>query len=52
MPYVLLFAGGRLFAGLQDGRLFASADGGDSWAEQRVDGPAPASITALVAAPD
>lgn len=33
MPYALLTArDGRLFAGLADGRLYASADGGDSWA--------------------
>jgi photosystem II stability/assembly factor-like uncharacterized protein len=52
MPYALLFAGGRLFAGLQDGRLFASHDGGDTWTLQQIAAAAPASITALAALPD
>jgi hypothetical protein len=47
MPYALRFAGGRLFAGLRDGRLYASADGGDTWAEQRLEGDALTRITAL-----
>jgi hypothetical protein len=47
MPYALLFAGGRLFAGLRDGRLYASADGGDTWAQQRLEGDALPRITAL-----
>jgi photosystem II stability/assembly factor-like uncharacterized protein len=47
MPYALTFAGGRLFAGLRDGRLYASADGGDSWAAQRLEGAEVGSITAL-----
>lgn len=31
-PYALLAAGGRVIAGLGDGRLFVSRDGGDTWA--------------------
>ena len=33
MPYALAASPGGLFAGLADGRFFASADRGDSWAE-------------------
>jgi hypothetical protein len=51
MPYALLFAGGRLFAALRDGRLYASSDGGDTWAEQRLEGDALSRITALVSVP-
>ena len=47
MPYALTFAGDRLFAGLRDGRLYASSDGGDTWAEQRVEGAGISRITAL-----
>jgi hypothetical protein len=31
MPYALVATADRLFAGLADGRVLASADGGDSW---------------------
>jgi hypothetical protein len=31
MPYALLATGGRLFAGLADGRLWVSRDRGESW---------------------
>ena len=47
MPYALAFAGDRLFAGLRDGRLYASADGGDSWAELRLADAEVSSITAI-----
>ena len=50
MPYALLFAHGRLFAGLRDGRLYASADGGDTWVEQQLMGDPLPSIVALVEA--
>jgi photosystem II stability/assembly factor-like uncharacterized protein len=49
MPYALLFAGGRLFAGLADGRLYASGDRGDTWAELPVAGDPVDRIVALVA---
>ena len=48
MPYALVFAGGRLFGGLSDGRLYASPDRGDSWEELPVEPRLPA-ITALAA---
>jgi photosystem II stability/assembly factor-like uncharacterized protein len=32
MPYALAHAGDRLFAGLADGRVFATTDAGESWA--------------------
>jgi hypothetical protein len=38
MPYALLSARGRLLAGLADGRLYASADHGDTWEEVPVRG--------------
>ncbi len=47
MPYALSFVGGRLFAGLRDGRLYASADGGARWAEQEMRGEPLPSIVAL-----
>jgi hypothetical protein len=47
MPYALLFAGDRLFAGLRDGRLYASADRGDTWTQQRLEGAPLGSIVAL-----
>jgi photosystem II stability/assembly factor-like uncharacterized protein len=31
MPYALLAAGGELLAGMANGHLLRSADGGDSW---------------------
>jgi hypothetical protein len=49
MPYALLFAEGRLFAGLADGRVYASEDRGDTWAELPVDGDRVGRIVALVA---
>jgi photosystem II stability/assembly factor-like uncharacterized protein len=38
MPYALVAAGGRLFAGLRDGRIYASANRGDSWEPLRLSG--------------
>jgi photosystem II stability/assembly factor-like uncharacterized protein len=49
MPYALVFADGRLVAGLADGRLYASEDRGDTWAELDVDGDPISRIVALVA---
>jgi len=31
MPYALVAAGGRLFAGFSDGQLWESSDRGDTW---------------------
>ena len=42
MPYALVAGDGRLFAGLADGQLWESRDGGDSWAAARVEGEVPA----------
>jgi photosystem II stability/assembly factor-like uncharacterized protein len=47
MPYALLASSGSLVAGLRDGSLFASEDGGDSWAWLDVSGLA--SVVALAA---
>jgi photosystem II stability/assembly factor-like uncharacterized protein len=38
MPYALVAADGRLFAGLADGQIWESADRGDTWRRCRVDG--------------
>ncbi|HEX5467913.1 MAG TPA: hypothetical protein VFW80_02575 [Gaiellaceae bacterium] len=38
MPYALAARDGSLVAGLRDGRLFESEDGGDSWRQLVVDG--------------
>ncbi len=46
-PYALLAAAGRIFAGLGDGRLFASRDGGDTWAPAEVRGAALRGLKAL-----
>jgi hypothetical protein len=50
MPYALLFVGERLFAGLRDGRLYASPDGGDTWEQLRLVGDSLPSIVALAEA--
>ena len=50
MPYALLTAHGRLFAGLADGQLWQSSDQGDSWARCRLEGDELRSINALQAA--
>ena len=49
MPYALAADGGMLYAGLADGRLFASADRGERWAEMTPAGDRPAAIVALAA---
>ena len=38
IPYALLHANGRLFAGLADGQIWESRDGGDSWQCSRLAG--------------
>jgi photosystem II stability/assembly factor-like uncharacterized protein len=50
-PYALLVTGGALYAGLGDGRLLRSRDGGDAWEEVAVGGERPSRITALAAPP-
>jgi hypothetical protein len=46
MPYALVFADGRLFAGLANGTIWASDDRGDTWRTLELDSPLP-SIVAL-----
>jgi BNR/Asp-box repeat len=48
MPYALVFAGDRLFAGFADGTLYASADRGDTWRLVELGSPLP-SVVALAA---
>lgn len=38
MPYALAWSDGRLVAGLRDGRLFESEDGGDTWRDSETPG--------------
>jgi photosystem II stability/assembly factor-like uncharacterized protein len=47
MPYALAWADGRLCAGLSDGTLYASSDGGDTWGEQALLGDRLPRILAL-----
>jgi photosystem II stability/assembly factor-like uncharacterized protein len=47
MPYALAATPGRLFAGLADGGIYVSADGGDSWRALALTGDRLPSITAL-----
>ena len=49
MPYALLALPGRLFAGLADGRVYVSENGGDSWTELGIRGDRVDRIVALVA---
>ena len=49
MPYALAFAGGRLFAGLADGTLYASDDRGDGWDRLELAGDALPAVLALAA---
>jgi photosystem II stability/assembly factor-like uncharacterized protein len=50
MPYALLAADGRLFAGLADGQIWESRDRGDSWAVLRLEGERMDTLVALVGA--
>jgi photosystem II stability/assembly factor-like uncharacterized protein len=50
MPYALAHAGDRLFAGLADGRVFASADAGDSWHRLEITGERVTELHALAVA--
>jgi len=47
MPYALAATDSRLVAGLRDGRLFESEDGGDNW--QPVDAPGLPAVVAIAA---
>ena len=47
MPYALVAADGRLFAGLADGQLWESADHGDTWARCELRGPSLGAVRAL-----
>jgi photosystem II stability/assembly factor-like uncharacterized protein len=47
MPYALVMAGAELCAGLSDGRVYASADSGDSWEQLALRGDVPRRIVAL-----
>lgn len=49
MPYALSVAGTTLFAGLSDGRIYASSDWGDSWRRLDVAGDAPGALLAHAA---
>jgi photosystem II stability/assembly factor-like uncharacterized protein len=50
MPYALVATGGRVFAGLADGRLWESRDQGDSWSPLRLDGDPLDALVALAPA--
>lgn len=47
MPYALAHIGGRLFAGLSDGRVYLSDDAGESWRSLRLQGDPLPSVLAL-----
>jgi hypothetical protein len=51
MPYALVAADGRLFAGLAGGELWESRDRGDTWRRCELLGEAPARLLALAWAP-
>jgi hypothetical protein len=51
MPYALVAADGRLFAGLADGQLWESADRGDTWHACTLHGDALSELHALASAP-
>ena len=47
MPYALVTANGRLFAGLADGQVWESRDRGDSWAPLQLEGQNLGALLAL-----
>jgi photosystem II stability/assembly factor-like uncharacterized protein len=47
MPYALVAADGELYAGLSDGRIYRSGDGGDSWEQLELTGDPVPRIVAL-----
>jgi hypothetical protein len=50
MPYALVAANGRLFAGLADGQIWESTDRGDSWVARTTPGDPVTAVHALAAA--
>ena len=48
MPYALVAGDGRLFAGLSDGQIWESPDGGDTWRGCALDGDSLTRLRALV----
>jgi hypothetical protein len=52
MPYAFVATDGRLFAGLADGQIWESRDGGDSWTALRLAGDPLDRLLALAHAPD
>jgi photosystem II stability/assembly factor-like uncharacterized protein len=46
-PYALAIAPGELYAGLGDGRIYASYDGGDSWQQLSLQGDALPRVSAM-----
>jgi photosystem II stability/assembly factor-like uncharacterized protein len=51
MPYALVAGDGRLFAGLADGEIWESRDGGESWTAAVVQGEVPALSALAYATP-
>jgi photosystem II stability/assembly factor-like uncharacterized protein len=51
MPYVLVAADGRVFAGLADGRLWESSDRGETWRACTLNGEVLSGLHALALAP-
>lgn len=49
LPYAMTMAGGRLFAGLGDGRILFSGDEGDTWHELKCGGDRIDRVQALIA---
>ena len=47
MPYALAFVNGFLTAGLADGTVYATRDGGESWSQVSIEGDPPPRITAF-----
>jgi hypothetical protein len=50
MPYALALAGWTLYAGIADGRIYASADRGDTWEALRLSGEPLPGVVALAPA--
>jgi photosystem II stability/assembly factor-like uncharacterized protein len=48
MPYALVAADGRMFAGLADGEIWESADRGDNWRACKLEGVSISALRALV----
>jgi hypothetical protein len=50
MPYALVALSGRVIAGLRDGQLWESSDGGERWSPSVVRGDSLPAVQALAAA--